>query len=768
MDRAPRKVGILRNPTIFLPESGASLLRAGYTNFMSSIVNKKCMECQQQFPGNTMICPHDGSNLATTLARSPAGLKLANRYELTDEIGRGGMGVIYKAIDSKAANPKKNIVAIKLLLNDAGGNETVRTRFMIEARAASSLNHPNIIKVHEFDVSEDGLPFMVMEYLDGVPLDALMEVGDMDTAELLGYGIEVCDALSHAHRRNIIHRDVKPSNIMIVSGEDGKGKAIVVDFGIAKIFAQPGQTSLRLTQTGEVFGSPLYMSPEQCMGQALDHRSDIYAFGCLLYECLSGESPFRGENFLNVIFQHIHEAAKPFAKHKHDHIIEPIVLKALEKKPEDRYQNMVELRQALEHCHRLLTGGSAGTKSDTTGEHSIPRSDEDILKDVIKEAESGDPNAQYDLGLYYQYGHFMDEPNEELGFEWCLKAAKQGLVSAQLAVGDMFHYEWGVKKDLTQAIYWYEAAAGQDNADAMSALGVMYEWGEGVEADSIKALKWNLGAAELENGPAQMALGYKYAVGGGGVERDDELSLKWFLRAADQGNAEAQVQAGIMYKFGTGTEADGVKAAQWFRAAADQGYADAQCELALCYDEGCGVLRNGYEAVKWMTEAMRNGDAQAHTWLGFWTFYGENGLMADEKKGISYYREAAELGQMQARYYLGDCYLNGTGVARNEKTAVHWFKPAAAEGNAGAQVRLATCYLKGIGGLEPDEKMFLKWMRKAAEQNDLEALYELGMHYKSKRKFNNATKWLKLALEREHPKAQKALNAIEKERSKND
>ncbi|MBZ0187510.1 MAG: protein kinase, partial [Candidatus Obscuribacterales bacterium] len=213
-------------------------------------VEKKCYECKQSFPLGVDVCPNDGAQLSTSLGGSLAGLRLADRYELIEEIGRGGMGVIYSAEDTRASNSDDSIVAVKFLLNDASDNEVIRSRFMVEARAASSLNHPNVIKVRECSISEDGLPFMVMEYLSGKTLDDLLAGGEVDVSEAIELIIQVCDALGHAHRHNVVHRDIKPSNIIITKGKNEKLKAIVVDFGIAKIFTQPGQTSMRLTKTG--------------------------------------------------------------------------------------------------------------------------------------------------------------------------------------------------------------------------------------------------------------------------------------------------------------------------------------------------------------------------------------------------------------------------------------------------------------------------------------------------------------------------------------
>lgn len=296
---------------------------------ITEVVRKQCPDCGTAFPGKTIVCPHDGSHLTTVIERSLVGLTLDSRYELMEELGKGGMGVIYKAKDRQSAGESEQIVAIKLLLNHAAKDDIVRTRFMVEARAAKVLNHPNVVKVHEYSISPEGLPFIVMDFLPGRTLDDLLSAGEINVQEAVTLIAQVCDGLGHAHRHNVIHRDVKPTNIMVISEQDGTKKAVIVDFGIAKVFAQPGKTSLRLTQTGEIFGTPLYMSPEQCMGQRPDSRADIYALGCVLFECINGELPFSGESILNVIFKHVNEEPRRFANTKRERLLESVVLKAL-------------------------------------------------------------------------------------------------------------------------------------------------------------------------------------------------------------------------------------------------------------------------------------------------------------------------------------------------------------------------------------------------------------------------------------------------------
>ncbi|MBX9671634.1 MAG: protein kinase [Candidatus Obscuribacterales bacterium] len=717
---------------------------------MTSLLKRKCFECDQTFPYGTQVCPHDGNLLATTLARSGVGLKLCDRFELLEEVGRGGMGAIYTARDHACDEPQHEIVAIKLLVGDASKDETMRNRFMVEARAASSLSHPNIVKVIEFSVSSEGLPFLVMEYLKGQSLDQLIRSESKLNTELaLRYAVQICDALAHAHRRDIIHRDIKPSNIMIVD-DDGLSKAVLVDFGIAKIFTQPGKTSMRLTQTGEIFGSPLYMSPEQCMGQKLDHRSDIYAVGCLLFECLTGQCPFEGDNFLEVVFNHINMTPSRFSNPTAaDLMIEPIVHRALEKAPDRRYQSMLDMRLELERC---LVKISSGVIDDTEGEREL----DDDFAYWIRRAESGDVNAQFDLALFYRYGHFV-ESDDEIAFEWCLKAARLGLASAQSFVADMYRFSWGVDEDLHQAHHWYNLAAEQNAPDAMACLGAMYENGQGCDVDLDLSLSWYRKAAELESLSAQMQLGRRYKFGVG-VKLDLVESTSWFRRAAEQGDADGQLQLAFAYRWGDGVQRDDEEAFFWFRSSAEQGLAEAQHWLAISYENGEGVEKDGGEATRWMKESATNGHAQAHTWLGFNHAFGYNGLPRDSKLAVNYYRQGAELGDTDANYYLGDHYQRGDGVPLNYQTAVHWYKSAAAAGHTDAQIALGLCYRDGLGVTEASESNFLYWLNKAADKGNSEAQFQLGKHFQSKGDALEAKRWLRLAADQDHKKAKKALD----------
>jgi serine/threonine protein kinase len=287
--------------------------------------------------------------------RNQVGAIIDRKYELLSLLGTGGMSAVYKARHAFM----RNTVAVKLmhprLLTDT---QSIK-RFQQEARAASRLKHPNAITVYEFGIS-GGQPYLVMDYLEGLSCaDLIKKEGKIDVERCLSIFIQACDALADAHERGIIHRDLKPSNIMIVKENGDDCVVKVVDFGIAKIVSEGGE-SLKLTNTGEVFGSPLYMSPEQCMGQTLDPRSDIYSMGCLMYEALTGKTPFTGKNVLETILKQTSEPPPGLGAVDGDvrvvQKLDAIVLKCLAKAPEQRYQSMNELKADLESAAQ-----SAGT-----------------------------------------------------------------------------------------------------------------------------------------------------------------------------------------------------------------------------------------------------------------------------------------------------------------------------------------------------------------------------------------------------------------------
>lgn len=275
------------------------------------------------------------------------GSVLDERFRLDQLIGVGGMAVVYKATDVSVNN---QIYAIKMLKEEVASDEVVVKRFKNECRAESMLNHRNIVSVHEVNTKGE-IKYMVMEYVYGITLKNYLvgNNGPLAFDEIISYTVQILRALRVAHKEGIIHRDIKPQNIMVL--EDGKIK--VMDFGIAKL-----PNAETVTVTDKAVGTVYYMSPEQASGKAIDQRSDIYSLGAMLYELSTGEMPFRGETPVAILMKHINEApVPPRAINPHIPVgLEQIILCAMSKKPQDRFQSVEEMLsyvKALEQDSKL-------------------------------------------------------------------------------------------------------------------------------------------------------------------------------------------------------------------------------------------------------------------------------------------------------------------------------------------------------------------------------------------------------------------------------
>lgn len=308
-----------------------------------------CVECNRQFTGLVTACPHDGALLRPIVQDPLIGTVLAGNYEILEVLGHGGMGVVYRGKHTLM----ERVVAIKMLQSQLISDTNSVKRFQQESKAAARLKHPHIIDVYDFGISPAGQPYIVMEFLEGTPLsDLIKKEGQISVERSIKIISEACDALDHAHKQGVVHRDLKPSNIVLTVYDEEKDYVKVVDFGVAKLIEAGGQEGQRLTQAGEVCGSPVYMSPEQCMGQELDARSDIYSMGVVLYETLTGKLPILGKTMVDTMSKHISEMPAAFNEARPDLYIperlEAVVMRSLSKDPVNRQQSMEELKQDLE------------------------------------------------------------------------------------------------------------------------------------------------------------------------------------------------------------------------------------------------------------------------------------------------------------------------------------------------------------------------------------------------------------------------------------
>lgn len=323
---------------------------------------KKCPTCKTEYEHDVIICPKDNIGLINTISEEFIGKVINERYLIDKLLGVGGIGYVYRAKHLQLGT----YVALKVLNPDLVASSNIIERFRREARAALAINHPNAIKIMDFGISDGSFCYIVMEFLDGAPLkDVIFQEHTLSIQVTVRIFTKVCAAIAAAHKKNILHRDLKPDNIFILGYNTDMEEVKVLDFSIAKIISEEDKED-QLTETGVIIGTPAYMSPEQVQSIPLDERSDIYSLGICLYESLTGTAPFKGNSSMALAIKHIH--ALPRAVREINPLVPPaieaVVMKAISKRPEDRFSSAEELAKGLEEALVLSVADESSANFD--------------------------------------------------------------------------------------------------------------------------------------------------------------------------------------------------------------------------------------------------------------------------------------------------------------------------------------------------------------------------------------------------------------------
>lgn len=734
-----------------------------------------------------------GGNRPGSVAGSlQVGTKLGE-FEIIRELGRGGMGIVYLARQPTLGR----MVALKIIPQAAGLSEVTRSRFLREAAALASLSHPNIVPVFAAG-EEGGILFIAMEYVEGVSLAEILDAvracpadgkasdvwratvaGTSAKAERIsgrGVGpartldreyirscckaaIAVARALHAAHAKGIIHRDVKPGNIII----DRDGRARLLDFGLAAINTQP-----HVTVSGEFFGTPNYVSPEQARGQRdrIDCRTDVYSLGATLYECMTLAPPFDASSTPEVLTRLVRDEPTP-ARTVNRSIgrdLNTIVMKAIAKAPHDRYATVGAfaddvgrhlddrpilarpisaparlVRKAIKRpIYSTLILLALALLCATCANYRNLLKYHEALRQSQADQELAERQARgfqyYRLGHARMYGPLIVDgvripKDERKAIEDFRLAAETGNTDAMYELATAYAAGAGVQKDMKVSVEWAKRGALAGHARSMTIYGMDLLINKG---NMHEGLGWLERAANAGDVGAMNSLGRAY-LGGNDVSPDLPKALNWLSVAASSTHTGLRHDvADSMFWLGNYYEAyaeppDLATAILWYTRASEQGNVKATECLAQAHVDGRGVKKDFVIARAWLEKALQQGSTIAAYALGNMLMAGEGGLR-DQARARDLFEIAANAGHGGAMFCLGTLYRDGAGVQQDYAIAGMWFEHASTQGNADAMEALGVMRAQGLGA-QQDMEMAREWLEKAAAAGSTHAMQNLGRMY---------------------------------------
>jgi serine/threonine protein kinase len=666
------------------------------------------------------------------------------KYDVLDLIERGGMGVVYKARDSVLGR----MVALKIMTTSHADSSDSRERFLREARAVSMLQHANIVVVHELGEHE-GNPYIVMEFLDGEPLHRIIyERAPISLPQKIDIILQVSKALQYAHQKGIVHRDIKPGNILVL--RDGTVK--VVDFGLAHLAG-----SDTITRTGVLIGTFSFMSPEQLNGEPVDARTDIFALGIVFYLLLTGKPPFEGistaDTINNILFQppprieQFHSINQPE--------LQPVLDKALAKKKEARYQSCSELAEdlsrfrkrfeaeahlaELERERKLLAQMATHDPDGATlvlDAAAIPDAEE---LQSFQTSQPECPSPAIAISEPEPVATPESRPATRASTEplrkqrgGSLKWTIAGLATLVVA-GTL--YSLFTRRNLQPATTTSTPAVSAPAIPAppsANALPPPSTSGTSSPQSASIPSPASPPAAVSDDKPRAAKPPQKVLSAAVTPSSSTKPSTSDQTSGTPLGSpgtssallpaASAKLTAEEMNRRGLAAfqKKEYPLAIAWYRKAADQGFARAQNELGQCYLRGQGVAQDPRKAAELFRDSAEQGNAFGEHQLGVMYLRGWGGLPRDYAQALEWFRKSADQNLPIGQFSLGNMYFNGWGLPQDYGQALEWFRKAAGQGNPRAQQQLGVMYQNGLG-VPKDDTQAQYWFDKAkANRNEAE------------------------------------------------
>jgi len=605
---------------------------------------KQCPICDTNYPDEHTTCTTDGAVLLEIREWEPGKL-IRGKYRVLAKVGKGGMGVVYKATHIVF----EEIWALKVMAAHLAADTTFVRRFRQEAQVTRRLQHINAVRVQDFDQAEDGSPFIVMEYIEGVSLRQLLQAvkGPLPVARALWIARGMAEGLNAAHCLGMVHRDIKPDNILLARDGEGRDVPKILDFGIVAM--REGSTSL----SQGLLLTAAYGSPEQWRGMKaaeLDGRADLYALGVSLYEMLTGRLPLHAHTDAGWMHAHLEEIPVPPSKFNPELAalpgVDELTLKLLAKdregRPKDAHAFLNELN--------LLDAQMAWGQATVVGR----RKDADLMKTIQSRPTGGSGQG---ITTHQEPAQVPQAPQVD-------EAANKRQAEAEAAQKRQEEAERARREQ-------EEAAEARRKKMTLFAVAIT-----AVVLVAALGAWWFLRAPS--NPAALVELGLKYEKGEG-VSKDLAKAADFYRQAAEKGDAAGEFHLGTMYRDGDGVTKDPAQAAQWFTKSAQQNYADAENEVGMMYQHGLGEPQDDSQALSWYRKAAEQGNAAAEYNLG-WMYDNARGAF-DLASAANWYHKAADQNIWTAQQALGEMYANGVGVDADRAEAYKWL--SLAKDNAG-------------------------------------------------------------------------------------